>query len=154
MYRFWKQMINLISFPHDSIYSQFQKINIGCQQMAIQTKISAWLLINQIKNAACIWTLTFSFSAQIMLLLFLQVRAGLLQECHIRAGEWPRGKGEENVCLKQSSKKIASLLHRLSHSLINKIIKENEWTWKCYFYTYLFQGVKVLFFFRNQEDWR
>lgn len=100
--------------------------------MAIQTKISAWLLINQIKK--CSLHLDFNVFLLLCPNNASAVFAGkgwTTARCHIRAGEWPRGKGEENVCLKQCSKRIASFLHRLSHSLINKIIKENEW--KCYF---------------------
>lgn len=128
--------------------------------MAIQTKMSAWLRINQIKKCS------LHLDSNVFLLLCPNNTSTVL------AGNWTTGnlqwttasatlgqvndhvaKEKKNVCLKQSSKGIASLLHRLSPSLINKIIRENEWTWKCYFFTCLCQGVKILLFFRNQEDW-
>lgn len=122
--------------------------------MAIQTKISAWLLINQIKKCS------LHLDSNVFLLLCPNNTSTVLAGKGWTTASATLGqvndhvaKEKKNVCLKQSSNGIASLLHRLSPSLINKIIRENEWTWKCYFFTCLFQGVKILLFFRNQEAW-
>lgn len=89
---------------------------------------------------------------QIMLLASLQVRAVKLQGAASGQVDDHVAKEKKDVCFRAQKELILPCVGFPS-SLINKIIKEKEWAWKCYSYTCPFQAVKVFLFFRKQEDW-